>query len=335
MKSKIILIGILLFTSTFLQAQIRIDGTFPFQTDTAKQYSLFIPSGYNASIPHRVMLALHPLNISVWNSISWCDTLRDFAESNNLILVCPDGGVDGMIDDPIDTAFTSALLDSVQAWYNIDLQKIYVMGFSWGGKTTYTYGLSHAWRFGGFIPIGAAVNGTTEVTGIIQNAAGKPFYLVHGESDSPGTRFYPVRTALINNGAIEKDTLMPGIAHTINFPNRNQILSAAYQWIDSVNCANLSIGINPYSKTPVVFSIFPSVIKDGVYFTLEINISEQASYQFKIFDASSKLMETKSFSFQKGLNQVKYIPAGFKTGTYFVVLKNEKGLTGIEKIIIE
>ena len=68
---------------------------------------------------------------------------------------------------------------------------------------------------------------------------------------------------------------MPGIAHTINFPNRNQILSAAYQWIDSVNCANLSSGISQYSKTPVFFSIFPSVIKDGDCFTIEINISEK------------------------------------------------------------
>ena len=182
-------------------SQIRIDSSFPFQSDPAKKYSLYIPSGYNSNTPHKLMLALHPLNTSRWNGKSWCDTLKQFAETNKLILVSPDGGVDGMIDDAIDTAFTSALLDSIAIWYNINWMKAYAMGFSWGGKTTYTYGLFHSNKLHGFIPIGAAITGVTEVNGLLQNATGKPFYLVHGTLDSPNTRFYPIRDSLINRGA--------------------------------------------------------------------------------------------------------------------------------------
>ena len=37
---------------------------------------------------------------------------------------------------------------------------------------------------------------------------------------------------------------MNGIGHTIDFPNRNQILTTAFIWVDSVNCANMTTSIN-------------------------------------------------------------------------------------------
>jgi predicted esterase len=219
-------------------AQNSIDGDFIWESDPEKGYSLYIPSDYVDGTAHRAMLALHPWNTSRWDAFSWRDTLIDFAEANSLILICPDGGPDGQIDDPIDTSFTTALLDSVESWYDIDTAKVYVMGFSWGGRTTYTYGLLRPQRLKGFIPIGAAIEGTSTVTPDLQNAAnGRPVYIVHGSLDDPNTRFYPVRDALDAAGAILKDTLMSGVGHTIDFPNRNAILGRAFQWVDSVNCA--------------------------------------------------------------------------------------------------
>ena len=90
-----------------------------------------------------MMLALHPLNTNRWDGEAWRDTLIDFAEANNLLVISPDGGSDGAIDDAIDTAFTTVMLDSMISWYNVDESNIYAMGFSWGGKTVYTYGLNH------------------------------------------------------------------------------------------------------------------------------------------------------------------------------------------------
>ncbi len=304
---KLILTGIITFAFLFSNAQVRVDGTFPFQTDTAKKYSLYIPSGYNTAVPHRLMLGLHPLNTAAWNSISWCDTLTDFAEANNLVLVCPDGGPDGAVDDPIDTAFTSALLDSMSVWYNIDTMKTYVMGFSWGGKTTYTYGLNHSWRFGGFIPIGAAISGTTEVNGIIQNANGKPFFLVHGGSDSPNTRFYPVRTALIANNAIEKDTLMPGIGHTINFPNRNQILSMAFQWIDSVNCAQMTVSVNNISEKGIV-NVYPVPAGAEIF----IECGDKIGKEVRIFNSLGAMVK----EFKSDNSTLKIHVADWQDGIY-------------------
>ncbi len=229
-----------------LKSQTRVDSGFIFQQDPYKKYALFIPSSYNASKPAKMMLALHPLNTSRWDARSWCDTLITFAGSNQLILVCPDGGADGKIDDPIDTAFTSALLDSVFLWYNINPDRVYIMGFSWGGRTTYTYGLNHADKFSGFLPIGAAINRLNEVSPqLIKQAKNKAVYILHGGNDNPGTRYYPIKKALVDSGAIINSRLLPGIGHTIDYPNRNQIFTEAFQWLDSIVVSHLNSVLTP------------------------------------------------------------------------------------------
>ena len=123
-----------LFLLNSLQAQNRIDGSFAFQNDPAKKYSLYIPANYDPAVPHKMVLGLHPLNTNRWDAESWCDTLIAFSAANDILLVCPDGGADGAVDDPIDTAFTRVLLDSVAAWYNIDPKQRFIMGFSWCGQ---------------------------------------------------------------------------------------------------------------------------------------------------------------------------------------------------------
>ena len=219
------------------RAQIRIDSSFAFQTNPAKKYSIYVPSTYNPAVANPLMVGFHPLNAGVWDAEYWCDTLSAFAEMNNLILVCPDGGANGDITDPIDYDFTTALLDSMALWYNIDAQRVYAMGFSMGGVATYEYGFNHAAVFGGFIPVGAAVAGSGAFPGIIANASGKPYYVIHGGNDLPAIRFSPMLNGLDTNCAIVDSLLMPGVGHTIDFPNRNQVLTNAYLWIDSINLA--------------------------------------------------------------------------------------------------
>lgn len=229
-----------LVVSFLSQAQQAIDTNFNFQLEPNKTLSLYIPSSYDPGTPNRMMIGFHPFNVGVWNSTSWRDTLTAFAEANDLILMCPDGGSNGIVDDAIDTAFTSAMCDSMFQWYNIDTGKVYAMGFSVGGRATYTYSLNNPDKVAGFIPIGAAISGTSEVNTALQaNAACKPIYIVHGSLDSPNTRYWPVRNAL-DGTAWLNSILMTGVNHTINFNNRNAILGAAFQWVDSLNCMQLT-----------------------------------------------------------------------------------------------
>lgn len=233
------LVIILQCVGTYNTAQQVIDSNFTIEGQD-KKYSLYVPSTHDDTIESPLMLGLHPLNTSRWDSESWRDTLINFAESNNLILVCPDGGPDGRIDDPIDTLFTSALMDSVSTWFNIDETKKYIMGFSWGGKTTYTYGLRRTNEFNGYLAIGAAINGVNEVNDIIQNAEGENFYLVHGSLDNADIRYSQIKEALIQNDACVESTFMNGVGHTIDFPNRDAILTEAYVWLTINNCDVIS-----------------------------------------------------------------------------------------------
>ena len=90
MKKTIILLIFLFSCSSGLFSQSVVDGAFDFQNVSQKKYALYIPSDYDASVSHQLMLGFHPLNTSRWNATSWRDTLINFAETNSLILVCPD-----------------------------------------------------------------------------------------------------------------------------------------------------------------------------------------------------------------------------------------------------
>jgi poly(3-hydroxybutyrate) depolymerase len=325
MKNHFIIIVFSLCCS-LVYSQTRIDGSFAFQTDPSKKYSLYIPSAYDENIPHRLMIGFHPLNTARWNAESWCDTLIVFAETNNLILACPDGGIDGAVDDPIDTAFTSVLIDSIYSWYNIDPEKVYAMGFSVGGKTTYTYGLNHIWEFRGFIPIGAAVNGTSEVNAVIQNAEGKPYYLVHGANDSPSTRFTPVKTALEDNNALVNFILMSGVGHTIDFPNRNQILTTAFEWVDSVNCAQVTA---IYEKTAdfLGLKLFPNPVANGQSLMLFSDGKINETVDLKITGTDGKIVAVaEKQTIEKGNNTIQVSLNGLAKGLYFLQIFQDRKL---------
>ncbi len=229
------------------QAQTRIDSSFAFQTDPAKKFALYVPSGYEAGVANKAILAFHPLH-PVWgNSTTWCDILTNFAEENNLLMICPDGGADARVDDPIDLAFTTALLDSLRAWHTVDVDKTFILGFSWGARAAYTYGLANSDVFAGFITIGAFINGTAGVGPVfLANSENKPFYIMHGDQDLVANiqvGFFPIRDALIDAGAVVNSLILEGVGHTIDFPNRDQILTDAFLWVDSTSTALTSVGV--------------------------------------------------------------------------------------------
>ncbi len=279
-------------------AQTQINNSIPFQTEDSKDYSLVIPSSYIEGEATAAFLALHPWNTSKWNGETWCEELSGFAEANNVILVCPDGGADGKIDDPIDTAFTTFILDSAFQWYDIDPAKLYAIGFSWGGKTTYTYGLNHMDKFAGLLPIGAAIN-AGDVDDISQNIDGKPVYIVHGSLDMPDSRFYPLIDAMESNGACIETNLLPGVGHTIEFDNQVAILTAAYDYLKDNACTTTSTNsvfqesrdILPYNsiESGVTINLISERREPWSILTKDGKVVKQGNSQSVIFDLPAGL----------------------------------------------
>jgi len=311
-----------MFGLSVLHAQEVIDGGFDFETVSNKKYSLYIPSAYDDSQSNQLMLALHPLNPSRWDGETWRDTLIQFAEMNDLILVSPDGGPDGRIDDAIDTSFTSALLDSVSNWYNINENEKYVMGFSWGGKTTYTYGLRRTDEFAGYLVIGAAINGVGEISDIIDNAKDENFYLVHGSQDAVSSRYTPLLNGLNNNNACTETMLMAGVGHTIDFPDRNQILSDAFEWIKNNNC-----GTSSTSELNIVSTLLTSPNPSNGIVNIE-NIQDINLATMQVTDIIGKKI---GFDID---GQVLELSQEFK-GLVILTALNKKGQRLTSKILVE
>ena len=280
--SRLLLSTILtIVSSNLLFSQEQINGSIPFQTDPGKDYSIFIPSAYQEEEPIPAFLALHPLNTNRWNAQTWCEELSDFAEANGVILVCPDGGEDGKIDDPIDTAFTSFLLDSAFIWYSIDETKLYATGFSWGGKTTYTYGLNHIEKFAGLMPIGAAIS-VGEVNGISENIDNVPIYIIHGSQDNPNVRYFPLLEEMEANGGCVESILMQGVGHTIDFDNQVEILTEGYEYLQENECTATSVEDIDH-ETKVEILPYTMIAENDI---ISLNLPNDKSWQIFGFDGT-------------------------------------------------
>ena len=303
---------IILLCTCSIQAQELITGTFDFQTDPAKKYAVYVPSNYDANVPTKVIVGLHPWNTSKWDSESWAQELSEVAEANDCIVICPDGGADGQIDDAIDTAFTTFLIDEMSLQYNFDETKMYLMGFSWGGKTVYTYGLNHADKFAGFMPIGAAVQ-LSEVSPFADKAKDLPFYILHGGADSPNVRYYPLVTLMENSDACVETILLPGVGHTIDFPDQFNILNTGVQWMINNSC-------NGTSKVIEVEKDY--TLKSNLIHSSEsIIIQADQPVQWKIYGIQGKVIISGS---ELEINHL------LNAGTYFIQINQFSA----EKIII-
>ncbi len=261
------LFALFLFCTITSTAQELITEVLPFQDDPAKSYSAYIPSSYNPDSSNTTIIAFHPFNTSRWDGESWRDTLVFFAESVGAILISPDGGADGKVDDPIDTAFTSFILDKMKTEYNIDEDQTYLCGFSWGGRAAYKYGLHRPGIFKGSLITGAAVNGTNEVSNVITNAEGENYYLIHGSNDNFNTRFTIISNALIDNNACLESNVLQGIGHTIDYPDRNQILKDGFDWLVNSVCETSSTLDN---SDEINLYVFPNPSTGSIQFSSEI-----------------------------------------------------------------
>lgn len=323
MSFKKIQLLVLFFSFTILAfSQEKIDRNISFQNDPAKGYSLYVPSSYDDAVPNSLMVGLHPFNTSRWDGEAWRDTLTAFAETNGLLLLCPDGGADGRIDDQIDTAFTSFLIDSMLQWYNVNDTKIFLMGFSWGGRTVYSYGLNNPRKFAGYMPIGAAMNGISPTSPYFMNANKKAFFVIHGSADSPFQRYFPFYGNLNDFGACAETEYMAGIGHTIDFPNRNQILTDAYKWLDAQNCETTSL---ENEITPAEVAIFPNPVRQGGALVLN---SELKINQIEIFSLSGNVLFT-------GENIEGFKTSDFPKGKYFIKVNTDKGMVTLGFSIME
>ena len=154
MKARILIATfcLLCFSTTFY-CQSVINGSFIFQS-LNRSYILYVPAIYNGSVPVPLVMNFHGYTSNCSQQLYYGD-FRAIADTANFIIVCPNGTMDQTNNQywnnydvpggPDDIAFTSALIDTISAHYNIDQHCIYSTGMSNGGIMSYdlAYKLSY------------------------------------------------------------------------------------------------------------------------------------------------------------------------------------------------
>ena len=108
-----------------------------------RAYLMYVPSSYDSSTRVPLMLNFHGYGMSDNQQLQMSD-MRDLAESENFILIYPQGSVyDGATHWNVgswtqgstadDLGFTNGLIEKVASNYSIDLKRIYACGYSNGG----------------------------------------------------------------------------------------------------------------------------------------------------------------------------------------------------------
>lgn len=136
--------------------------------DIERTYTLYIPTGYDATQPTPLVITLHGAG-GQGDQMIFGTGMGQKAEETGYLIVSPDGlngrwryltqpgGEAGSFGD--DVGFISALIDHIGESYPIDSNRIYVVGFSNGGIMALRLRCSLSDRLAGVIAVGATVTG--------------------------------------------------------------------------------------------------------------------------------------------------------------------------------
>ncbi len=139
MKARFLLFFLLGVASTSMQAQT--NGSFDFE-GVSRNYIVYVPSGHNMQNPASLVIVLHGFTQTAQAIMNYSN-FNAYAEENSFIVAYPNGignswnvGVGGG-STANDVGFLSALIDTLNARYGVDLERVYATGFSNGGFMSY------------------------------------------------------------------------------------------------------------------------------------------------------------------------------------------------------
>jgi len=223
MKKIIILIFISLF-SFESNAQV-ITGSL-MHDGMQRDYVAYIPLNYSNANPVPLVLNFHGFT-SNGSAALTVSNFQPIADTANFIVVCPTGSplpfvninhwnVGGFTNTSSadDVSFTAALIDTLEADYNIDLTRVYATGFSNGGFFSHKLAFELSDRIAAI----ASVSGTFTPQMMMNRLPTHPTPVlqIHGTLD-PTVPYYGT---ILNGGMASVDTV---INYWINYNNCDTI----------------------------------------------------------------------------------------------------------------
>jgi polyhydroxybutyrate depolymerase len=229
----------LIFAQNISYAQIQ-SGSFEFDGIT-REYSVFLPQNYQPDMP--VVINIHGFNQSTQNLMDYTK-MNEFADTAGFILVYPNGigkawnsgAVDGRpLPNSDDVGFISALIDTLDANYKIDMARIYCTGFSNGAEMTYRLAAELGHRIAAIAPVSGGLNNMATNWNPIRPV---PILDINGTADpyrSWGFDWWSV-VKTVNYWTQESDCLLP--ADSLLLPDIDTLDNCTVEKISFTNCAN-------------------------------------------------------------------------------------------------
>lgn len=149
-----------------------------------RDYGVYVPSNYRPDNTVPLVIALHGYGDN-WQNFSRASGLVQGSEQFGYIVAFPNGYLnqwnDGSIGDHYedDVAVLLELIEVLTARYNIDRERIYLVGFSNGGSMTFRAACEAPAVFAGI----ASIGGTMRKAQQCKEAAALPVLLIHGTGD--------------------------------------------------------------------------------------------------------------------------------------------------------
>lgn len=207
----------------------------------SRAISCFVPNDYNPANDYSLMVALHGAGD---NSTNYSNVLINSAKWQtimpNMIFIFPDGGSD-QAKDFYTPLGDEAIIDSVIAWtkrtYKINNDKIYLQGFSLGGRSALKYGLDYPDKVSGLLLHTPAMQSPYDVQNNpiyssifnYKNANKIPISISHGDQDLGFFRTVKMLAdSLVSHNSKLFYLLIPDMTHSIT---PNQITDPMFKFL--------------------------------------------------------------------------------------------------------
>ena len=175
------------------------------------RYSLSLPRGYSPTGSYPLVVALHyGGKVTPFYSRDFLSSfVAPALENLGAIIVAPDCPLGGWTNAVSETAVLELMLLLMEE-YDIDSDRVVLLGYSMGGAGTWYMVSRHPDLFSAAIPISAPAD--LDKTPIIEHV---PMYIIHGEKDE---LFSPLDVKLLyhkqkNNGAEIEMITVAGVGH--------------------------------------------------------------------------------------------------------------------------
>ena len=116
----------------------------------SRSYQIYVPESYSVTKPIPIVFNLHGGASTATGYLNSIGDMRPIADTANFIIIYPQattdssgnptwhlGGVNSKSTSVDDVGFVSHIIDEVSSIYSVDLERVYVTGFSNGGYLAY------------------------------------------------------------------------------------------------------------------------------------------------------------------------------------------------------